>query len=123
VLQEHAYRLVNTLGTPDVGLMDGTVFREVRAALFDYGRPLLPLTVQVLTALETEGATNSTIQGWATRIRDNMQACNNYVKKKETSRRLHCACRRALGAGRLHSFHSALSSIVSPLATTGIVNC
>jgi len=52
---ERAYRTVKMVGTPDVGLMDGTVFREV------------------LYALQIEGATNSTINGWANTIQSNMK--------------------------------------------------
>jgi len=44
------------VGTPDVGLMDGTVFREV------------------LLALTTEGASNTTIAGWANDVNRNMKA-------------------------------------------------
>ena len=53
-LQE-AYQLTNTLGTPNVGLMDDTVFREI------------------MNALLAEGADNTTIRGWGTRIQGNMQ--------------------------------------------------
>jgi hypothetical protein len=52
---ERAYRTTHVVGTPDVGLMDGTVFREV------------------LLALKTEGETNSTIAGWANDIEKQMK--------------------------------------------------
>ena len=52
---ERGYRLAYRLGSPDVGLMDGTVFREL------------------LNALEEEGALNSTIAGWAQELKGNMK--------------------------------------------------
>ena len=50
-----AYLLADTLGTPNVGLMDGTVFREVMNALIE------------------EGTTNATIAAWGTALQRNMR--------------------------------------------------
>jgi hypothetical protein len=52
---ERAYKTVFALGSPGVGLMDGTVFREVMLALYN------------------EGVDNSTYLGWANDIAGNMQ--------------------------------------------------
>ena len=53
---QRAAQLSINLGSPDVGLMDGTLFREV------------------LDALTLEGATNATIRGWATELEANMRS-------------------------------------------------
>jgi hypothetical protein len=53
---ERAFKTSMKIGSPNVGLMDGTVFREV------------------LLALHEEGESNSTVAGWATQLEAAMRS-------------------------------------------------